>query len=200
MPPPPPKVVAVAAPATTKSQQRVDVKCENWCNQWTNKNAKCGDCLGCDAKGCSSWKGKEVVATPAATTDDEQDPEGCDCSWTKDRKNCGAGDGSVCWNVCCGEPSTATTTTTPTTPTTPTKTAPTPKATTTNNNGLPSFTPGQLPQFNPFREPWETPGGSAVGPVPLAVKDHPKAGWVVEHDDAHAPDVVAGSGAKQGGR
>ena len=75
----------------------------------------------------------------------------------------------------------------------PPKPLPTPKATTTNNNGLPSFAPGQLPQFNPFREPWETPGGSAVGPVPLAVKDHPKAGWVVEHDDAHAPDVVAGA-------
>lgn len=29
-------------------------------------------------------------------------PGGCDCSWTEGGANCGADDGSCCWDVCCG--------------------------------------------------------------------------------------------------
>jgi hypothetical protein len=54
-----------------------------------------------------------------------------------------------------------------------------------------SATAPAMPQFGAFGPPLES--GAAVGPVTGAVADAPRAGWAVEHDDVHAPEVRGGA-------
>ena len=40
------------------------------------------------------WLGMLLLLSPTPV-------DGCDCSWTNNRQNCGSGDGSRCWIECC---------------------------------------------------------------------------------------------------
>ena len=46
--------------------------------------------------GGGDWPPAAPASAPSAAA------SGCDCGWTNGGANCGAGDGSVCWNACCG--------------------------------------------------------------------------------------------------